>query len=318
MSIKEREVVIGVNDELIVEEPYFYDLYPEELELEEEMSSSDEQTQILIHLIKVLEWLFHEEGWYVSGEMHIRQKPDSRRPVAPDMAVFPVAFTSGTRPNRFKSWKLYEKNRPAPFVVFEICSDATWYKDINEKPQQYLELGAKEYFAYDPNVPPYVSDGKKLHGWEYANNQMREMKADSRGWLWSKQLNSWVVPDGRMLRLYDIDLNLRLTEDQAEKDTAKKEASEAKSKAAESQKRENAALTKADEAERREEAARKEAVEAKQEAAEAKRREEAARAEAAAAKKEVEILRGDVADVRKELQDLKQSLHDIGINLKDK
>ncbi len=37
---------------------------------------------------------------------------------------------------------------------FEILSEETWRKDVEEKPDLYARLGVHEYFAYDPNPSP--------------------------------------------------------------------------------------------------------------------------------------------------------------------
>ena len=52
---------------------------------------------------------------------------------------------------------------------------------------------------------------------------MVEQTTDVRGWLWSAELASWLAQDGALLRLYDRDGQLRLTEGEAER-TAKEAA----------------------------------------------------------------------------------------------
>jgi hypothetical protein len=51
---------------------------------------------------------------------------------------------------------------------------------------------------------------------------MVEQSADTPGRLWSAELESWLVPDGALLRLHDHNQQLRLTEGEAER--AAKEA----------------------------------------------------------------------------------------------
>ncbi len=111
--------------------------------------------------------------------------------------------------------------RPAPSVVFEISSKETWAEDLNLKPEQYRQMGVKEYFAYDPNVPTLWTEKRKktevrLRGWSYEVGQMTELTLNADGWLWSAALNSWLGPDTEMLRLYDRDKKLRLTKAEAE------------------------------------------------------------------------------------------------------
>ena len=71
--------------------------------------------------------------------------------------MFKIQVTSQNRPKRLKTWKMWEPNRPAPFVVFEIAAADTWRLDLREKPEKYRQLGVNEYFAYDPSVPTLLA-----------------------------------------------------------------------------------------------------------------------------------------------------------------
>jgi hypothetical protein len=106
------------------------------------------------------------------------------------------------------------KHGPAPQVVFEIASEETWHKDLTEKPGKYAAMGVQEYFAYDPNEPLLSRKAnRRLFGWrlDASGRSMRAMPSRSDGALWSPSLESWLVPDGTMLRLYDRDGLMRLT-----------------------------------------------------------------------------------------------------------
>ena len=135
-------------------------------------------------------------------------------PLAPDVAVIQgVAYQLLTR-----SWRV-GKSGPAPQVVFEIASEETWKKDLAEKPVKYARMGVQEYFAYDPHefpLPP--SKNRRLLGWrlDQDNQTMKEMLPGPNGALWSESLESWLVPDGTTLRLYDRNGQMRLTHVEAE------------------------------------------------------------------------------------------------------
>ena len=111
--------------------------------------------------------------------------------------------------------------RPAPSVVFEISSKETWAEDLKLKPEEYRQMGVKEYFAYDPNVPTLWTEKRKktelrLKGWRYEGGEITELSLNADGWLWSEALDSFLGPDTEMLRLYDKDKKLRLTKAEAE------------------------------------------------------------------------------------------------------
>ena len=162
------------------------------------------------YLINVLTWLFHGQVYAIYGNLNMYQTKDYYEyPVAPDVAVIKgVAYKQLTR-----SWRV-GKSGPAPQVVFEIASEETWRKDLLDKPGKYADMGVQEYYAYDPHEFPLpASKNRRLFGWQLdrSGHSMREMQPRPDGSLWSPSLESWLVPDGTWLRLYDSAGHLRLT-----------------------------------------------------------------------------------------------------------
>lgn len=196
------------------------------------MGESLAQSQLILYLLQVLQWLYHNEQWFVVSDLNIyRQRRRYAYPLTPDVAVFKGIVIPPTGSRQFKSWRTYEPHRPAPHVVFEISSDSTWKDDIQKKHIQYGILGVSEYFAYDPNDPPYWNhNGITLRGWRYVNGKPQDLVADPYGRLWSEELESWLVPDGVFLRLFDPQGTRRLTEAEAERQA--KEAERAAKEAA--------------------------------------------------------------------------------------
>jgi Uma2 family endonuclease len=197
--------------------PFHY--YDSHLTEEDLMGESLAQSQLIAYLLQVLQWLYHNERWFIVSNLNIyRQRGRYAYPWAPDVAVFKGIVIPPTGSRKFKSWRTYEPNRPPPHVVLEISSDSTWENDVQQKPVEYGVLGVREYFAYDPNAPPYwTHDGIPLRGWRYVNGQSQELVADPRGRLWSEELESWLVPDDAFLRMYDRQGRRRLTEGEAER-----------------------------------------------------------------------------------------------------
>lgn len=206
------------------EEFHYYDSHPTKEDL---MGESAAQSQLIFYLLKVLEWLYRAEGWFAVSNLNIyRERRRNEYPLAPDVAVFKGIVVPNVADRRLRSWRLYEPNRPAPQVVFEISSQETWREDLEHKPTAYAALGASEYYAYEPNDPPYwPKGGNRLRGWWLENGVMTERPVDQRGWIWSAELESWLVSDGALLRLYDHDGRMRMTEGEAQR--AAKEAERA-------------------------------------------------------------------------------------------
>lgn len=192
--------------------PYIY-IDPKSLEVK--VPESDAHSNLVQYLHTLLKWLYRGESWYFSLNLQIIQPlpNNGKRDITPDIAVFknvqlPVAK------NGLESWLIGQDNHPIPSVAFEIASKSTWRDDIGdkEKVSEYAGLGVKEYFAYDPNIPGYwIKNKSRLLGWEYKNGIAEPMKYNKDGWIWSNELQTWLVPDGRLLQLYDQNLQRRLT-----------------------------------------------------------------------------------------------------------
>jgi hypothetical protein len=75
----------------------------------------------------------------------------------------------------------------------------------------------------DPHEFPLpASKNRRLFGWRFdqASQTMKEMSPRPDGSLWSASLESWLVPDGTILRLYDRAGQVRLTGMEAEAERA--------------------------------------------------------------------------------------------------
>ncbi|MGH2494073.1 MAG: Uma2 family endonuclease, partial [Ktedonobacteraceae bacterium] len=205
----------------------------------------------------------------------------------PDVTVIKgVAYQSTTR-----SWRV-GKSGPAPQVVFEIASQETWKKDLDEKPDRYAHMGVQEYFAYDPHEFPLpASRNRRLFGWQFDQDSqsMQAMRPAPDGSLWSASLESWLVPDGATLRLYDRNGQMRLTYGEAADQRAE---AEARQKQAEAQ-RADFAVQQAESEARRAQV-------------------EAQRADAAVQQAEAEAQRADAAV--QQAQALAEKLRSLGID----
>jgi Uma2 family endonuclease len=190
-------------------------MHPTEEDL---MGETEDHSTLVYYLRGVLTLLFagqHCGVYYNLNFYHTANRKEY--PVAPDIAVM-----RGVDVGRVRSWRI-GKTGPAPHVVLEIASQETWNKDLDERPMKYAVMGVEEYFAYDPNDPPLLRDGRRLFGWrlDRATRSMRALPLDSEGRLWSLHLESFLVPDYAYLRLYDRTGRLRLTQAELEAQRAK-------------------------------------------------------------------------------------------------
>lgn len=210
-----------------VKQPFvhYYDLHPTKEDL---MGESVAQSTLIHYLLSVLTYLFRNTTCFIVSNLNLYQR--RRRyeyPLAPDIAVFKGVTIPNPAAREFRSWRLYEPNRPPPQVVFEFSSEETWKTDIEEKPARYAALGVQEYIAYDPNDPPYCPAALgRLRVWRCTESNAIEADADSQGRIWSDELGCWLMPDGAFLRLVLPDGRMAPTEAEAER--AAREAAWAK------------------------------------------------------------------------------------------
>ena len=260
MSIQALEV-LGPYD--VKEVDYYYDTHPTEEDL---MGDSVAQDMVSKYLVEVLEWLYASQAWFIARNLNLYLTGYwMEYPRTPDISVFKgVALTLAQR-QEMKSWRILPPEKPAPSVVFEVVSDNFPERDLEQKPVDYAGTGIREYFCYDPRVFREIN-GERLHGWRYSGSDAEAIEPDAQGRLWSQELESWLVPDGLMLRLTDADGNLRLTKAEAkerEKEQARRETVQARRQAERERAEKQAALE-------RERLARAEAVRARDEAARAR------------------------------------------------
>jgi len=200
--------------------------------LEDEMGDSVAQTVLLTYLGAVLAHLYADAGWFVARNLSFYHAAvqNSQHLISPDIAVFVGLALPPQEQRRVTSWEMRPAQghpaRPTPTVVFEVSSGSTWKTDIASgeahKPWLYGQMGAREYVAYDPNDPPVWRGerrqrlGQRLLGWRYdAAGVPQPLPTDEQGWVWSAALDSWLVPDEELLRLYTPAGALRLTEAEA-------------------------------------------------------------------------------------------------------
>ncbi len=104
-----------------------------------------------------------------------------------------------------------DRDGPPPNVVIEVGSPSTYTEDLGRKLRVYSEIvQANEYIAYDPQQRR-LWKGSRLKAWALVGQKYEEIRPDFRGWIWSKELQSWLCEDGQFLRLRDPEGNIRPT-----------------------------------------------------------------------------------------------------------
>jgi len=195
----------------------YYDLPAEEEEL----------SQSIIHLFVIRTLSSSMENMYKGQNVKIVNGiniyyPDQAA-VAPDVAVID-GMVIRHRSNKGRGSYYVTKDNPPPRVAFEIASDETWARDLNQKLGRYERMGTQEYFVFDPNNPQVWSKEwrkkGRLLGWQRNGvTGLFEPKTLAKdGRMWSQELESWLtielVDDDPYLRLYDKANKRRMTIDE--------------------------------------------------------------------------------------------------------
>jgi len=155
---------------------YYYDFHPTEEDL---MGETSVHADLVHYLREVLKWLFHGQACAIYDNLNLYQTANFKEyPLAPDIAVI-----KGVEHRSVRSWRV-GKTGPAPQVVFEIASEETWQKDLEEKPLKYGLMGVREYFAYDPNERPSEQRDNAQAVWLATGQRQRRDASDAGACRW--------------------------------------------------------------------------------------------------------------------------------------
>ena len=146
----------------------------------------------MVDLLWELKALFSLQGRgpvTVGGNQFVYYNPaNGRDNISPD--VYVVFGVEVSRPAKWRTWV----DGPFPQVVFEITSPSTEAHDLSAGPRGkrrlYAELGAQEYYIYDPQQemdPPFL-------GFVLSEGRMEPLSYTSRGGIESPLLGTELRP----------------------------------------------------------------------------------------------------------------------------
>ena len=209
----------------------YYDTH--QLKLEgDELGQSRLHFFAIKYLLLILEWLFESKNQKVGivSDINFYQTTDKgESPKQPDLAVVDGLEVVPEREEDYSPSYYVGADGPPPRVVFEVASLETWRADLEQKPLIYAKMGVKEYFVFDPQPKLGVwtrewRDKNRLIGWRLqSDGSYQELEKDAQGQIWSEQLESWLVMQGKRLRLYTAEGELRLNSTQAARQRAEAE-----------------------------------------------------------------------------------------------
>ena len=188
-------------------------------------------------------------GCYVSQGINIYYRlGDNKTFVVPDVFVsFGVDVEAIGSASSYRLWEW-----GAPAFVLEIASGSTYHRDRDEKPAIYLEVGASEYWRFDPtggemHTPALQADRLVDGAWEPIDVTL---DGDGRLCGYSSALRLDVYAEGQRLRLRDPRTGLWLPN--TDETRRQRDDAQARAKAAQDQAKAEAAAREAETAARRE------------------------------------------------------------------
>jgi len=169
-----------------------------------QMGETDFHALAVIWLREALEDYFADRSdVYIASNLFLYyQKGRYRYHRDPDVLV---ALGVGKHQRRsFRTWE----EKTVPRVVFEIASERTWRRDLDDKPEVYAGIGIPEYFLFDPEglyLDPVLHGFHLTGGRKYCRTRLPR-----DGSLTSRELGLRLVPEGGMLRLIDVQTGARI------------------------------------------------------------------------------------------------------------
>ena len=165
------------------------------------MSDNDWQFTALTNTVSALRVRYQDRtDVYVAGDMLVYYRMnDNRTRVAPDVYVVFGALGN----HRRSSWIISREGKPPDFVL-EVASPRTWARDAGDKRRIYAEMGATEYWRFDPTGDCFTPSlvGERLENGVYRG--IPRYAEDGILWAHSEVLGLDIcVLPGLELRLYD-------------------------------------------------------------------------------------------------------------------
>jgi Uma2 family endonuclease len=167
-------------------------LHPQE---DDVFMPSDEHTRLCIYLFTVLSWLLEDQpDALVLSEVNIDWGVQEMAPHRPDLAVI---FGIQQR----KEWSTFyvAEEGTRPTVIIEITSPKTRTLDLDDKVDEYEQMGVPFYVIVDKQVRKRRTH-RQLIGWQMTPDGYAPMPLDEGNRLWLEPLKVWLsLEEGRLI-----------------------------------------------------------------------------------------------------------------------
>lgn len=159
------------------------------------MGESTFHFEAIAEIVKTLQLFFtSRRDVFIAGDLMIYYEPfPLAKHIAPDVSVFFGVENRGRRTYRLWEEKLF------PQVVFEIASKSTWQEDLGAKVKLYEQLGALEYYIFDPEGIYLI---QPLLAFRLKNSEMQGVEIND-GRIFSPMLGLEIIEANANLRFFN-------------------------------------------------------------------------------------------------------------------
>ncbi|MDQ3042436.1 MAG: Uma2 family endonuclease, partial [Acidobacteriota bacterium] len=163
------------------------------------IGETDYHIQTITYLYQTLSAFFSSETdiKVLADIMFYYEEGNPRKVFSPDVMIVKGV---GNHPRR--TYKLWEEKQ-FPQVIFEISSRKTWGDDLNKKWFLYQQLGAKEYYIFDPEYD-YLPE--PLIAYRLKRGELKQV-AIKNNRIYSEEIGLEIVDTGEGLRLFNRETN---------------------------------------------------------------------------------------------------------------
>ena len=163
------------------------------------MGETDYHVQTITYIYQALSAFFSSatDVKILADIMFYYEEGNPRKVFSPDVMV--CFGLSGEIRRTFKLWE----EKQFPQVVFEISSRKTWGDDLNKKWFLYQQLGAKEYYIFDPEYD-YLPE--PLVAYRVKRGELKQVSVKNNR-IYSEEIGLEIVDTGDGLRLFNPETN---------------------------------------------------------------------------------------------------------------
>jgi len=162
------------------------------------LMTSDEHAQFCNYLYNALRWAVRDDpSAHVLNDTNVDWGFSAAGCPRPDLTLI-----FGLRAHKNWSTFVVAEEGAAPTLIIEVTSPKTRHVDLDDKVDEYEQVGVPYYIVVDKHVRKRRTD-RQLLGWELTQEGYIAMPLDDQNRLWLPPVNLWLAIEEEQLICYD-------------------------------------------------------------------------------------------------------------------